>query len=619
VLPLSARKIGFRFTPRDTSKSGKQDLLVELSGMQGEQAVRAEQNYNLNVKGPSENRKVTFLSHIDRSVQYYALNPARGNPSPTKRRALVLSVHGAGVQAMNQANAYSGKSWTHLVAATNRRPFGFDWEDWGRLDAMEVLAHSSRLLEFDPQRVYLTGHSMGGHGTWQLGAHFPDRFAAIGPSAGWISFSTYGRSSRSTVVAASAMDQLLERSRNASNTLLLSTNYTQQAIYIIHGTADRSVPVREARTMRDHLAGFHNHVMYHEQPDAGHWWGNSDEPGSECVDWPPMFDLFSRTRIPLAEEVRKINFTTVNPGLSSRCHWAEIFAQDQSMEPSNISLQWDPWKGRVFGTTQNVTELGLTVPLRFAETPITIELDGQTLTNRVDLASKHDPVLERKTSSSSEMRLIRTAENWGFATHEVVQRRKSPERSGSFKAAFTNSVILVYGTQGTENENQWSLAKARFDSETFWYRGNGSLETMSDLQYVDSLREGESDSGIRNVILYGNEDTNLAFSKLLETCPIKIKRGRIQIGDRELVGDQLGALLLWPNLESSKALVGVVGGTGITGLKMTDRLPYFVSGVAYPDWIVVEPDVLMEGNDAIVGAGFFDTDWLLSERDTVWK
>jgi hypothetical protein len=52
---------------------------------------------------------------------------------------------------------------------------------------------------------------------------------------------------------------------------------------------------------------------------------------------------------------------------------------------------------------------------------------------------------------------------------------------------------------------------------------------------------------------------------------------------------------------------------------MTDRLPYFVSGVAYPDWIVVNPEVLVEGNDAIVGAGFFDTDWLLSERDTVWR
>jgi S-formylglutathione hydrolase FrmB len=32
---------------------------------------------------------------------------------------------------------------------------------------------------------------MGGHGAWILGVQFPDLFAAIGPSAGWISFRTY--------------------------------------------------------------------------------------------------------------------------------------------------------------------------------------------------------------------------------------------------------------------------------------------------------------------------------------------------------------------------------------------------------------------------------------------
>src|SRR5262249_53415508 len=110
--------------------------------------------------------------------------------------ALVLSLHGAGVQATNQIGAMSAKTWAHIVAPTNRRPFGFDWEDWGRLDALEVLDAAGRVLEYDPARVYLTGHSMGGHGTWQLGVLFPDRFAAIGPSAGWIDFASYAGAPR---------------------------------------------------------------------------------------------------------------------------------------------------------------------------------------------------------------------------------------------------------------------------------------------------------------------------------------------------------------------------------------------------------------------------------------
>jgi len=37
---------------------------------------------------------------------------------------------------------------------------------------------------------------MGGHGAWQIGSLYPDRFAAIGPSAGWLSFDSYRASAR---------------------------------------------------------------------------------------------------------------------------------------------------------------------------------------------------------------------------------------------------------------------------------------------------------------------------------------------------------------------------------------------------------------------------------------
>ena len=51
----------------------------------------------LEVKNPDENRRVTFVSQIDDSVQYFGLLPARGEPGP---KALVLSLHGAAVEAI---------------------------------------------------------------------------------------------------------------------------------------------------------------------------------------------------------------------------------------------------------------------------------------------------------------------------------------------------------------------------------------------------------------------------------------------------------------------------------------------------------------------------------------
>src|SRR5262249_31237873 len=154
---------------------------------------------------------------------YYAVNPARpvrpGGPPP----ALFLTLHGASVEALAQAESYHPKGWGHVVAPTNRRPFGFDWEDWGRLDALEGLALARRELKTDPQRTYLTGHSMGGHGVWHLGATFPDRFAAIGPSAGWVSFWSYAGARRPE--KPTAVQELLLRAAAPSDTLALVRNY----------------------------------------------------------------------------------------------------------------------------------------------------------------------------------------------------------------------------------------------------------------------------------------------------------------------------------------------------------------------------------------------------------
>src|SRR5439155_13772943 len=133
------------------------------------------------------------------------------------------------------------KTWGHLVAPTNRRPFGFDWEDWGRLDAVEVLDAAARDLGTDRTRTYLTGHSMGGHGAWQVGVTFPDRFAAVGPSAAWISFWSYAGARQPA--SPGPVEQMLARAALPSDTLALSPNTTQEGIYILHGGADDNVPV----------------------------------------------------------------------------------------------------------------------------------------------------------------------------------------------------------------------------------------------------------------------------------------------------------------------------------------------------------------------------------------
>ena len=91
------------------------------------------------------------------------------------------------------------------------------------------------------------------------------------------------------------------------------------------------------------------------------------------------------------------------------------------------------------------------------------------------------------------------------------------------------------------------------------------------------------------------------------------------IGEREILGEDLACLFVRPRPGSDRALVGVVAGSGVAGMRLTERLPYFISGVGYPDCIVLGPDVLSEGTAGVRAAGFFGNDWSVDTGDFVWR
>ena len=130
VPPLSIRKTPFRIRSLPVTHSGDLKLTLGLQ-KNGREVEESESYVTLRVRHSHQTYKKTFISTIDGSVQYYAVRPASSlNTEESERtKSLFLTLHGAGVEALGQVNAYSAKSWGHLVAPTNRRPFGFDWED----------------------------------------------------------------------------------------------------------------------------------------------------------------------------------------------------------------------------------------------------------------------------------------------------------------------------------------------------------------------------------------------------------------------------------------------------------------------------------------------------------
>jgi hypothetical protein len=57
----------------------------------------------------------------------------------------------------------------------------------------------------------------------------------------------------------------------------------------------------------------------------------------------------------------------------------------------------------------------------------------------------------------------------------------------------------------------------------------------------------------------------------------------------------------------------------VPGLRLTERLPYFLAGVAYPDCIVLGTDVLTHGTAGVRTAGFFGLDWAVASGEFAWE
>jgi predicted peptidase len=110
-----------------------------------------------------------------------------------KKWPLLLFLHGAGERG-DDVQLVAKHGPPKLIAAGQQFPFVVvspqcpAWEWWSNgtqtvaLDALidDIVAR----YRIDQRRIYLTGLSMGGFGTWKLATEFPRRFAAIAPVCG---------------------------------------------------------------------------------------------------------------------------------------------------------------------------------------------------------------------------------------------------------------------------------------------------------------------------------------------------------------------------------------------------------------------------------------------------
>lgn len=110
----------------------------------------------------------------------------------TKRpKGLFIGLHGGGVGS-GDANTSAGShgpaagrlDWVGIFPEVLEKT-EHGWTDAGTEEwVLDLIDAALRTWDIDPDQVFLGGHSMGGYGTWVLGAHHADRFAGLVASAG---------------------------------------------------------------------------------------------------------------------------------------------------------------------------------------------------------------------------------------------------------------------------------------------------------------------------------------------------------------------------------------------------------------------------------------------------
>jgi predicted peptidase len=212
---------------------------------------------------PGEQSSQVFSKKVTKTVgcKYLLYLPADYGKDSKKNWPLIMFLHGAGERGDNLGLVKKhgppklieqGRSFDFIIVSP-QCPNGIWWPE-----QIEVLINLLDEIEskyrVDTDRVYLTGLSMGGFGTWTLAERYPQRFAAIAPICG------------------GGGSYLAYRLKNVP-------------VWAFHGAKDKVVPVEKSKEMVEavNAAGGDAKMTVYPEADHDSWTATYDNP--QLYEW----------------------------------------------------------------------------------------------------------------------------------------------------------------------------------------------------------------------------------------------------------------------------------------------------------------------------------------------
>ena len=540
-----------------------------------------------------------YRSKIDGSVQPYGLVIPE-QLDLTQPVPLYVWLHGRGDKMTDLQFIHQRGTSVGQISPDNAivlHPFGRYCNAFkfaGETDVLEAIEAVADQYKIDRKRIVLWGFSMGGAGAWHLGAHYPDRWVAVSPGAGFAETARYQKLDPATVPE---YERVLWGWYDAPDYV---RNLFNLPVIAYSGELDKQI--QAAQVMEEAYQAEGRKLPHLIGPGMGHQYHPDtlkELAAKIAAEVTKGQDPYPRT---LSLQTRTLRY--------GRAHWLSIEGLHENWKDSRVDAEVIGHTG-VKLKTKNVTRLTIAPPWRAGsgfEQRRVLEIDGQ----KIELDLFIHPV-------TLELGKWREAEppSWRMPPPVFRGRQrlaKTPGLQGPIDDVFLEPFLVVTpsGKSKHERVEAWVAAELAHFQDRWRRLFRGELRIKKDYEVTDrDLRD-------YHLVLWGDRSSNRLIEKVVDSLPIGWSESAITAGERSFAsaGHVLAAIYLNPEQPNKY----VVLNSGMTFREAHDKTNSQQTP-KLPDWAVIDlsqpPDDRTPGK--IAAAGFFDEQWQLKEPIQVEK
>ena len=528
--------------------------------------------------------RLAYRDEVDGSPQFCrAYLPAGYDPA--KKWPLVIQIHG-----YNPANPVYVRWW-----AADQRHAGVDTEfpghqgvvyiephgrgnvqylGMGDSDVVHAIAEAKRLFSVDDDRVYLTGDSMGGWGTWEIATRHPDLFAAIAPVFGGSDY--HSQMSEDELAKLSPIDRFFNEKES---TWSMAESLLNMPIFVHHGDSDQSVNVEYSRWAVRLLQRWGYDVRYHEYPGRVHE-ALQSQNGNMNIAW---FLERRRNRNPLHVRIRSAELRNAS------AYWAHVLEAASPLAFMLVDAEVVD-RNVIRLDTQNVLDIALSPAAELIDpsTPVKVVWNGSAQVMRLE---------------NGEVRL--TANEY-----RPAPVHKNARLPGSMADFTVTPFAVVVGTVSADPE-MTALCRRKADAfiDTWrdWQKQEPRVFTDTEIS--------EADMAKYSLLLVGGPEANRVTAKLAASLPLQVAADRVTIDGRNFAAQDAAVQMIYPNPLNAERYVWIAAGTSTDGMYFNDLNPQRPA-----DWDYTIADGRIPGYkesasplELRVVSGMFDYNWRYSD------